>query len=68
MEEEMRLDGRRRDERRNRFILEIEISGGMRGTERRRDERSGRILIVAIVIGLITEKVYIFLFDLCMTS
>ena len=68
MEEEMRLDGRRRDERRNRFILEIEISEGKRGTERRRDERSGRILIVAIVIGLITEKVYIFLFDLCMTS
>ena len=68
MEEEMRLDGRRRDERRNRFILEIEISEGKRGRERRRDERSGRILIVAIVIGLITEKVYIFLFDLCMTS
>ena len=64
----MRLDGRRRDERRNRIILEIEISGGKRGTERRREERSGRILIVAIVIGLITEKVYIFLFDLCMTS
>ena len=64
----MRLDGRRRDERRNRFILEIEISEGKRGREWRRDERSRRILIVAIVIGLITEKVYIFLFDLCMTS
>ena len=39
MEEEMRLDGRRRDERRNRFILEIEISEGKRGREWRRDER-----------------------------